>query len=143
MSLRRYLLRSVHPRQRVAIPPCFEQIGRRAFDLTAMLCALGPRPPGTPAHKETIGHIQRILVRAGFEVEAVRFVAETSRGPIPMTNILGRLAGADCDAVVLSGHFDTIRTDQLREAGKRLTIWRAMQTALGRRSQQPPSFTGA
>lgn len=142
MSLRRYLVSSLRPRPGIEVPDCFRRIGLRAFELTAQLCALGPRPPGSPAHAKTIERIRRSLAQAGCEVETVEFVAQTARGATAMTNVIGRLSGAG-PAVVLSGHFDTLRPDQVRDVGRRVRVWRILHRLSRTGNSAHPKFTGA
>jgi Zn-dependent M28 family amino/carboxypeptidase len=79
----------------------------RAFEHLRKLVAIGPRPPGSEAIKKTRAYIDSELKRCGLKVIQDSFDASTTRGTVPMTNIIGELAGEKQDLVLIAGHYDT------------------------------------
>ena len=84
-------------------------LGKAAFEHVRQMVAFGPRPPGSEAHRKTETYIRQTLEAAGFAVEEDRFTAGTPQGPIPMNNIVGKLAGRDSRILMLAAHYDTKR----------------------------------
>jgi glutaminyl-peptide cyclotransferase len=79
----------------------------KAFEHVKNLVALGPRPAGSDAIKKAQDYIKGELASYGLKVIEDDFKGETPRGPIPMKNIIGELAAALPDIVVIAGHYDT------------------------------------
>jgi glutaminyl-peptide cyclotransferase len=79
----------------------------KAFEHVKNLVALGPRPAGSDAIRKAQEYIERELASYGLKVIEDDFKGETPRGPIPMKNIIGELAGSLSDIVVIAGHYDT------------------------------------
>jgi Zn-dependent M28 family amino/carboxypeptidase len=73
------------------------------------LVKLGPRPPGSSAHRSAQNYIRRRLELLGVKVEEIGFEADTPRGTVAMTNLIGKIPGESEELVVLAGHYDTVR----------------------------------
>ncbi|MCS6954049.1 MAG: M28 family peptidase [Bryobacterales bacterium] len=81
--------------------------GASALQYTARAVALGPRPPGSEAHRKLQTYILSELRRFRCQVEQDAFTARTPLGPLPMKNIIARFPGASGRAVAITGHYDT------------------------------------
>jgi Zn-dependent M28 family amino/carboxypeptidase len=68
---------------------------------------LGPRPSGSEALKKEQEFIQSELKGYGLKVTQDRFDGDTPHGKIPMMNIIGEVAGAKPEVVLVTGHYDT------------------------------------
>jgi Zn-dependent M28 family amino/carboxypeptidase len=79
----------------------------RAFEHVKRLVELGPRPSGSEAIKKAQQYIIGELASYGLKVIEDDFAGQTPRGPIPMKNIIGELAGEKSDLVLIAGHYDT------------------------------------
>ncbi len=84
--------------------------GNRALAHVAELVGFGPRIPGTEAARRAQAYIRQQLEGYGCPVEEFNFTAQTPLGPVPMKNILVRVAGRTPEAILLLTHFDTKRT---------------------------------
>jgi glutaminyl-peptide cyclotransferase len=84
--------------------------GHRALAHVAELVGFGPRIPGTEAARRAQAYIRQQLEGYGCPVEEFEFTAQTPLGPVPMKNILVRVAGRTPDAILLLTHYDTKRT---------------------------------
>ena len=77
----------------------------RAMQYTKEIVAFGPRPDTSKAIEQVRAYIKNKL--KGDQVEEDSFVAETSVGKIPMTNIVAKFPGAKDGIIVLSSHYET------------------------------------
>jgi Zn-dependent M28 family amino/carboxypeptidase len=68
---------------------------------------LGPRPPGSGAHRKLQALITGELRNLKATVVEKKFTAQTPNGPIAMNNIIGKFPGNSGRVVVVSGHYDT------------------------------------
>jgi glutaminyl-peptide cyclotransferase len=92
--------------------------GGRAFEDLKRLVSFGPRPSGSKALAEARQWIVGQLKQSGrWEMQEESFVAPTPRGDIPMTNLIAKLPGRDSQVVIIAGHYDTKRLDQMRFVG--------------------------
>ncbi len=71
------------------------------------LVRLGPRTPGSAAHRNAQDYIRAHLKGLGCEVLDDPFEARTPFGPVAMNNLIARFRGSSGKAVVFSGHYDT------------------------------------
>jgi Zn-dependent M28 family amino/carboxypeptidase len=71
------------------------------------LVDIGPRPPGSDGIRKTQDYIKRELNSYGLKVTEDDFNGATPRGPVPMKNITGEVAGRRSDIVMIAGHYDT------------------------------------
>ncbi len=97
--------------------PAAEFSGESALRLTAGAVALGPRPPGSPAHHRLQDYIRSRLKQWRCEVIDDAFLARTPRGPVHMNNIIARFPGSSGRAIVFSGHYDTKWLPRIRFLG--------------------------
>ncbi|MBI3682009.1 MAG: M28 family peptidase [Acidobacteria bacterium] len=81
--------------------------GARSLEWTRKAVALGPRPPGSAAIQKLQAIIRTQLKSSGWQLSEDSFTASTPAGPVPMRNLIGKLAGTSGRAVVFSGHYDT------------------------------------
>ncbi len=77
----------------------------RAMQYTREIVAFGPRPDTSKAIEHVRGYVKSKL--KGDQVEEDSFVAETSIGKIPMTNIVAKFPGTKDGIIVLSSHYET------------------------------------
>ncbi|MFQ5818056.1 MAG: M28 family peptidase [Terriglobia bacterium] len=89
-------------------PPPFS--GTRALAHVRALVALGPRPPGSEGIRKARAYLRQQLRQAGVAVEELKFIAQTPRGPVSMSNLVARIPGKHTDIVILAGHYDTLDT---------------------------------
>jgi len=91
--------------------------GQRAFEDLRNIVRIGPRPPGSAALAETRQYISVELSADGVDVWHDNFIAATPVGEIPMTNIVGVIAGRSPSVVMIAGHYDTARLDGIQFLG--------------------------
>jgi glutaminyl-peptide cyclotransferase len=91
--------------------------GDRAHEDLRQMVAIGPRPAGSDALKQTRDYIKKELVAAGLQPEEQPFDARTPAGLIHMINIRATLPGPSTGLragltpgrgrIVIGGHYDT------------------------------------
>ena len=91
--------------------------GPHAFDDLQNIVSFGPRPPGSAALAETRQYISVELSKDGVDAWHDNFIATTPVGELPMTNIVGVIAGQSPSVVMIAGHYDTARLDGMRFLG--------------------------
>lgn len=79
--------------------------GARALQYVKELCAMGPRPVGSAAHRRMEQYITGKL--AGAQLEDDRFEHATPSGRYAMRNIVARFPGTKQGVIVLASHYDT------------------------------------
>jgi glutaminyl-peptide cyclotransferase len=120
--------------------------GARALEHVKKLVGFGPRPSGSPALAAARKYIASELASYGLTVREQAFTAQTPVGKIAMVNVVGELAGAAPEVLVLGSHYDTKRTpagfvganDSGSSTGALLEIARVMADAAKR---QKPALT--
>jgi hypothetical protein len=93
------------PPQEPAPTPGFDS--SRAWEHLRHMVALGPRPAGSAALRETRAYITRQLAAFGLTVQEQPFTARTPHGPVEMVNLILRLPGKRPDKILITGHYDT------------------------------------
>ncbi len=91
--------------------------GARAYETLERICALGPRPADSESLGQTRSLILDTLEGTGLKTRVHEFDAETPIGVVPMVNIVGEIAGTKRGVIVLSGHYDTKRMDDIAFIG--------------------------
>jgi glutaminyl-peptide cyclotransferase len=91
--------------------------GNRAYEDLRQMVAIGPRPAGSAALKQTRDYIKKELAAAGLKPVEQPFDAETPIGTIHMVNIRATLPGPSTalgagqtqgrGRIVIGGHYDT------------------------------------
>lgn len=79
----------------------------KAWEHLRQMVAIGPRPAGSAALRQTRAYITRQLSALGLTVEEQPFVGQTPLGPIDMVNLIVRLPGKRTDRILFTGHYDT------------------------------------
>ena len=79
----------------------------KAWEHLRQMVALGPRPSGSPALRQTRAYITRQITAMGLVVQEQPFVAQTPIGPIDMVNLIVRLPGKRQERILFTGHYDT------------------------------------
>lgn len=84
--------------------------GVQAYDWLKQLCALGPRPSGSPAMQQQQKLLIDHFVKCGGQVELQRFRVPhpQTRQPVPMMNIIVRWHPKSADRILLCAHYDTL-----------------------------------
>lgn len=95
----------------------FARGGEKALAWTERVVALGPRPPGSEAHRKQQSLVVAALTETADEVEEVAFTAQTPQGPIAMKNIIAKFSGGSDRIVVISGHYDTMTRPEIDFVG--------------------------
>ncbi|MDA1313958.1 MAG: M28 family peptidase [Acidobacteria bacterium] len=95
----------------------FLNAGEGALAWTAKLVELGPRPPGSEAHRKQQALVVAALRATGADVEELAFTAQTPLGPVAMKNVIAKFYGASDRIVVISGHYDTLSRSGLHFVG--------------------------
>jgi len=85
----------------------FAKAGQAAHEWTRRAVELGPRPPGSEAHRKLQRLILDELRHQKAAVVEEKFTAQTPNGPVPMNNIIAKFPGRSGRIVVVSGHYDT------------------------------------
>jgi Zn-dependent M28 family amino/carboxypeptidase len=91
--------------------------GGRAFEDLKRIVAFGPRPSGSPALAKTRQEIARQIRAAGLTLEEDSFTASTPFGPVPMKNLIVRIPGEKKKVVMVAGHYETKRFDDIHFVG--------------------------
>jgi hypothetical protein len=89
----------------------------KAWEHLRQMVAIGPRPAGSPALRQTRAYITRQLAAAGLTVQEQPFTAQTPAGPIDMVNLAVRIPGRRPDRILITGHYDTKRFTEFRFVG--------------------------
>ncbi|MDP9266852.1 MAG: M28 family peptidase [Acidobacteriota bacterium] len=81
----------------------------RAFQYVRDLCAMGPRPVASAAHRKMEEYIVAHLPGAqiGVQIEDDRFVQDSPPGKYPLRNIVAKFPGTKDGVIVLASHYDT------------------------------------
>ncbi len=79
----------------------------KAYEHLRQMVAIGPRPSGSPALKDTRAYITKQLAAIGLTAVEQKFTASTPNGPIEMINLSVKLPGKRTDRLLLTGHYDT------------------------------------
>lgn len=79
----------------------------RAYAHVKKMVEIGPRPPGSKEIKKAQEYIESELKAYGVKVTGQEFIADTTRGKVPMKNIIGELPGQKTDVVIIAGHYDS------------------------------------
>jgi hypothetical protein len=91
--------------------------GARAWAHLERIVAIGPRPSGSDALRDTRAYITRELAAIGLNVQDQRFTAATPIGAVEMENLVVRIPGRRPDRILLTGHYDTKRMQNARFVG--------------------------
>lgn len=89
----------------------------RAWTHLQELLAIGPRPAGSPAIRQTRAYITRQLSDMGLVVQEQTFTPSTPRGVVEMANVVVRLPGRRPEKILVTGHYDTKPFDEFRFLG--------------------------
>jgi glutaminyl-peptide cyclotransferase len=84
--------------------------GADAFAFTKRVVDLGPRPDGSAAIVRLRALIKQQLSNNGCEIISDKFTAQTPDGPLAMENIIAKFPGKSGKAIVVSGHYDTLKS---------------------------------
>lgn len=87
------------------VGPAMHVDAARAMQYTKEIVAFGPRWDGSPALEKVRAYIKGKLKND--HVEEDSFVAETSIGKIPMTNLIAKFPGTKDGVIVLGSHYET------------------------------------
>ena len=87
------------------VGPAMHVDASRAMQYTREIVAFGPRWDGSKALEQVRAYIKNKL--KADQVEEDSFVAETSVGKVPMTNIIARFPGSKDGVIVLGSHYET------------------------------------
>lgn len=98
-----------------AAAPAFD--GARAFRHLEQIVSFGPRPAGSPAAQQTRAYISKELSALGITTEEQAFEARTPKGPLRMVNLRATLPGSGPTRLIIAGHYDTKRFDDIRFVG--------------------------
>jgi len=79
----------------------------KAWDHLRAMVAIGERPAGSAAIRETRAYITRQLRAMNFVVEEQAFIGQTPKGPIEMVNLIVKLPGRRTERILFTGHYDT------------------------------------
>lgn len=114
--------------------------GQRAFADLERICALGPRPPGSPEAAQLRALIHAELEACGVPSKEYPFEAKTPLGPKEMVNVVGFVEGTEDGIIILGNHYDTKYFPEFRFVGANdggsTTAWMIeMARALGPRRE--------
>jgi len=79
----------------------------QAWEHLRQMVAIGPRPSGSAAIRQTRAYITRQLTSYGLKVMEQAFVAQTPKGPIEMVNLIVSMPGKRPERIMFTGHYDT------------------------------------
>jgi glutaminyl-peptide cyclotransferase len=89
----------------------------KAWEHLRQLVSLGPRPAGSAGIAQSRAYIKKQLAAAGVPVVEQTWDAATPRGAVRMVNLIATIAGPGKDRLVVAGHYDTKRFDDIRFVG--------------------------
>jgi glutaminyl-peptide cyclotransferase len=123
--------------------------GAAALQLAKDLCAFGPRPVGSEAHKAAQEWIKAHLAAVGFAPDQIReqtFTEKTPKGDRTFTNIVGVLPGEKPDAIAFGAHYDsklfeTFRFVGANDAASAVGLNLELARVLKKRTTTPPPFS--
>src|SRR5262249_21537901 len=99
---------STQPVSEAAASPAVPKVdANRAYNDVKKMVEFGPRPSGSEALKKEQDFINSELKSYGLTVSEDRFEGDTPHGKIPMVNIIGEVAGAKPEIILITGHYDT------------------------------------
>lgn len=81
--------------------------GKRAFADLERICAVGPRPPGSPEAAQVRDLIRSELEACGVPSKEYPFEANTPLGPRSMVNVAGFVKGTEDGIIILGNHYDS------------------------------------
>ena len=90
-----------------ATAPAAKFDSSKAWDHLRAMVAIGERPSGSAAIRETRAYITRQIRAMSLVVEEQQFVAQTPKGPIEMVNLIVKLPGRRTERLLFTGHYDT------------------------------------
>ena len=95
------------PKPQTSAPVTFDS--GKAYEHLRQMVAIGPRPPGSAALKQTRAYITKELAAFGVTVKEQPFVGQTPLGKIDMINLIATLPGtsASKNRILITGHYDT------------------------------------
>lgn len=105
------------PRSASAAAPETTFSGPRAFEDLKHLVSLGPRPAGSKPLSDSRRWIVSQLEQMGYKVEEDMFQADTPLGGITMINIRVVIPGTSSKVIMLAGHYDTARFENINFVG--------------------------
>jgi len=79
----------------------------RAYEYLKKQCDFGPRPPGSPAHKNTRDYLISELKKYARGVTAQNFTQPASDKTLELTNIIAIFGPESENSILLSAHWDT------------------------------------
>lgn len=79
----------------------------RAWRDLERIVGFGPRPSGSPELGRTRRYIIQELHKVGVKTRVQSFTAQTTLGPVPMSNMIGEIPGKRSDVILIGGHYDT------------------------------------
>jgi len=84
--------------------------GRRAYEYLKQLCAIGPRPSGSPGMAAQQKLLEEHFKRLGFAVEYQRFRVHhpVDGSEVPMANMIFRWNPQPKERILLCAHYDTL-----------------------------------
>ncbi|HYN07587.1 MAG TPA: M28 family peptidase [Vicinamibacterales bacterium] len=85
--------------------PAFDS--SKAWEHLRQMVAIGPRPAGSAALRQTRAYITRQLASYGLTVQEQPFQADSPIGRVEMVNLIVRLPGKRADRILFTGHYDT------------------------------------
>ncbi len=92
---------TITPTATAPLPPGIEFDGPRSFAHAEAQCDLGPRPPGSPAHRQTADYVAEHLASESWVVEVDTF---EYRG-VELRNVIGRKGQGP--PLLVGAHYDT------------------------------------
>lgn len=81
--------------------------GQSAFRYLERQCEFGPRPPGSPAHEETLAWLVSELERFADDVAVQRFTAVMDTTSVELSNVIASFRPLERNRVLLAAHWDT------------------------------------
>ncbi len=88
-------------------PPKQQLDAQRAFADLQKIVSFGPRYPSSQASKLTRDFLKQELEASGIKVEEDSFIAQSPKGEVGMTNLLGILPGKKAESILFASHYDT------------------------------------
>ena len=130
-----------------ALPRVGDFDGERAFADLKRLVSFGPRPPGSRALDQSRQFIIGELRAAGAAVVSDPFTASTPLGPVPMTNLVAKIAGSSSALVIIAGHYDTKRRNfpfvGANDGGSSVAFLLEMARVLARRTHSATGWSSS
>ncbi len=117
--------------------------GAKAYQHTANIIKIGPRPIESVGHKKTQDYITKQLNQCGWAVRKQSFKVKTPLGMRGFTNLIGRRVNGTEPKILLAAHFDSKMIDGFVGADDAASSVAALLEIAENLPKQDPALAGS